>query len=127
VARGRRLTQERDDPFVGWHRLVDVARHGDYQVHRASYPVLSDGVVRVGSFSMSEYAELCAWTLAHAHARTGDRHAIAAHLTADHAFEQDLADFAETYADQNERDHRRLVATGDGRTRPARATPTRQE
>jgi hypothetical protein len=124
VARGRRLTQERDDPFVGWHRLDDdVAGRGDYQVHRASHPVVSDGAVRVGSFSMSEYAELCAWTLAHAHARSGDRHAIAAHLVADHAFDQDLADFAEAYADLNDRDHRRLVTTEDQRSRPRRTTP----
>jgi hypothetical protein len=60
-------------------------------------------------------AKVCAWTLARAHARSGDAVAIASYLGAGDAFDQALASFAETYADQNERDYARLrqaVETG---------------
>ena len=64
---------------------------------------------------MSSYAGLCAWALARAHARTGDRFAIAAYLGTGDVFDRALTDFAEAYADQNERDHvalQRAVARG---------------
>jgi sugar/nucleoside kinase (ribokinase family) len=53
---------------------------------------------------MSALGEICAWTLARAHARSGDRAAIAAYLGDDDAFAKAIAEFAEIYADQNERD-----------------------
>jgi hypothetical protein len=53
---------------------------------------------------------MCAWTLARAHARSGDRIAIAAYIGSGDVFPQAIADFAAAYADQNEHDHRRLVA-----------------
>ena len=59
---------------------------------------------------MSAYAEICGWTLAHAHARSGDAVAIAAYLGSGDAFDRALASFAEAYADQNERDY---AAFGD--------------
>ena len=59
------------------------------------------------------YAELCGWTLARAHARSGDRIAIASYLGGGTNFDHALADFAETYADQNERDYGELVAAAD--------------
>jgi hypothetical protein len=58
---------------------------------------------------MAAYARLCAWTLARAHARSGDRIAINAYLGKSDAFDRAIADFAETYADQNLRDYERLV------------------
>jgi len=62
------------------------------------------------------YAELCGWTLARAHARTGDRAAIAGYLGSSQSFEHALVRFAHAYADQNEQDHRMLVeAIADGR------------
>jgi hypothetical protein len=62
------------------------------------------------------YAELCGWTLARAHARTGDRAAIAGYLGSSRSFEHALVRFAHAYADQNELDHRTLVdAIADGR------------
>ena len=65
---------------------------------------------------MVAYAELCGWTLAHAHARSGDAVAIAAYLGSSGAFDRALASFAEDYADQNERDHKTFVkAIKDGR------------
>ena len=56
---------------------------------------------------MAVYGRLCGWTLARAHARSGDRIAIAAYLGSGKSFDNAIASFAETYADQNERDYRR--------------------
>jgi hypothetical protein len=65
---------------------------------------------------MPLYAGLCGWTLARAHARSGDRVAIAAYLGRKDTFEQAIADFAAAYADVNERDHAALAtAASDGR------------
>jgi hypothetical protein len=65
---------------------------------------------------MTGYGRMCAWTLARAHARTGDRIAIAAYLGGSGKFDQAVADFAETYADQTERDHAALAdAAASGR------------
>ena len=65
---------------------------------------------------MEMYARLCGWTLARAHARSGDRVALAAYLGGSAKFDQAIADFAETYADQNERDYAALqAAVKDGR------------
>jgi hypothetical protein len=59
---------------------------------------------------MAVYAKLCGWTLARAHARSGDRIAIAAHLGKRDVFDRANLEFAEAYADQNERDHQALRA-----------------
>jgi len=64
---------------------------------------------------MRSYAEMCGWTLARAHARSGDRVAIAAYLGSGDVFDRALAGFAEAYADQNERDYAALAdAVGAG-------------
>ena len=66
---------------------------------------------------MRVYARLCGWTLARAHARSGDRVALAAYLGGSAKFDNAIADFAETYADQNELDHAALqAAVKDGKT-----------
>jgi len=59
---------------------------------------------------MKVYARMCGWTLARAHARSGDRMALAAYLGQSAKFDNAIADFAETYADQNERDYAALQA-----------------
>jgi predicted alpha/beta hydrolase len=65
---------------------------------------------------MSIYGKMCGWTLARAHARSGDRIAIAAYLGKGKVYNQALVDFASSYADQNERDYQSLVeAVKDGR------------
>jgi hypothetical protein len=70
---------------------------------------------------MTAYARLCGWTLARAHARSGDRVALAAYLGGSAKFDQAIAEFAEIYAGQNERDYAALqAAVKDGR---AQATP----
>ena len=72
---------------------------------------------------MRAYGELCGWTLARAHARSGDRIAIAAYLGGGPAFDDAVREFAEAYADQNERDHRALrEAIAAGRITAAEAT-----
>ena len=58
---------------------------------------------------MALYGRLCGWTLARAHARSGDRVAIAAYLGGGSAFERAILEFSRAYADQNERDFQRLV------------------
>jgi Uncharacterized protein conserved in bacteria (DUF2252) len=66
--------------------------------------------------AMRAYGELCAWTLARAHARSGDRIAIATYLGRSDVFDQAIAEFAAAYADQNERDYHALAdAAGSGR------------
>jgi hypothetical protein len=65
---------------------------------------------------MKVYAGMCGWTLARAHARSGDRIALAAYLGNSDKFDQAIADFAEKYADQNERDYAALqAAVKDGK------------
>ena len=59
-------------------------------------------------FISREYGRLCGWTLARAHARSGDRIAIAAYLGSGNAFDTAITSFAEAYADQNERDYAAL-------------------
>ena len=65
---------------------------------------------------MTAYARLCGWTLARAHARSGDRIALAGYLGKGTAFDLAVADFASAYADQNDRDHAALAeAVAGGR------------
>ena len=59
---------------------------------------------------MVTYGRMCGWTLARAHARSGDRIAIAAYLGNGSNFDRALVEFSHAYADQNERDYRALVA-----------------
>jgi NAD(P)H-dependent flavin oxidoreductase YrpB (nitropropane dioxygenase family) len=71
------------------------------------------GSAKIESMSpktMAGYAGLCGWSLARAHARTGDRIAIAAYLGKSDTFDKAIAEFAETYADQNESDYQTLLA-----------------
>jgi predicted alpha/beta hydrolase len=57
------------------------------------------------------YAQLCGWTLAHGHARSGDRVAIAAYLGSSDSFDRAIAEFSTSYADQNERDFASVTTT----------------
>ena len=65
---------------------------------------------------MQLWGTMCGWTLARAHARSGDRVAIASYLGSSEVFDRAVTEFARAYADQNERDYRRLeAAVADGR------------
>ena len=110
VVAGQHLMQAQSDIFLGWTRVpnpVDgVAR--DFYVRQLKDWKFSVPIEQMLPEGMALYAGLCGWTLARAHARSGDRIALAAYLGGSAKFDQAIADFAETYADQNERDHAAL-------------------
>lgn len=112
VVEGQRLMQAASDVFLGW-----VTAAGIDDEERCFYVrQLWDGkgsadVERMSPSDLTVYGTLCGETLARAHARSGNRIAIASYLGRGEAFEKAVAEFAEAYADQNERDFERLVAT----------------
>jgi uncharacterized protein (DUF2252 family) len=106
VVAGQRLMQASSDIFLGWQRTVGidgVAR--DYYVRQLQDWKGSVDIEVAIPAGMRDYGDLCGHTLARAHARSGDRIAIASYLGNNDTFEKSLATFAETYADQNERDY----------------------
>ncbi|WP_426503018.1 DUF2252 domain-containing protein [Dactylosporangium sp. McL0621] len=106
VVAGQRLMQAASDIFLGWTRSrgpADAAER-DYYVRQLRDWKFSVPIERMRPLSMTLYARMCGWTLARAHARSGDRVAIAAYLGGSDAFDQAIVDFAEAYADRNERD-----------------------
>jgi uncharacterized protein (DUF2252 family) len=110
VVEGQRLIQATSDIFLGWYHtngLDGVPR--DYYVRQLWDWKFSALVDQMTPSTMGIYGEACAWTLARAHARSGDRIAVAAYLGSGPRFENAIAEFAEAYADQNQRDHRALV------------------
>jgi uncharacterized protein (DUF2252 family) len=117
VVEGQRLMQATGDIFLGWCRAAGAAgRRRDFYVRQLWDWKRSVEVERLNPRGFEIYAGICGWTLARAHARSGDRVAIAAYLGGGDAFDRALADFAEAYADQSERDHAALVeAISSGR------------
>jgi len=88
----------------------------DYYVRQLKDWKFSVPIEQMIPSGMRIYANLCGWTLARAHARSGDRIALDAYLGGSDKFDQAIADFAETYADQNERDYATFqAAVKDGR------------
>jgi uncharacterized protein (DUF2252 family) len=111
VVSGQRLMQATSDIFLGWLRVKPTGgREEDYYLRQLRDWKISAEIEQLSPSSMDTYARLCGWTLARAHARAGDRIAIAAYLGKSSRFDHAIADFAETYADQNERDHAGLAA-----------------
>ncbi|MGC2375308.1 MAG: DUF2252 domain-containing protein [Solirubrobacteraceae bacterium] len=110
VVEGQRLMQAASDILLGWLPAVgidDVPR--DFYVRQLWDGKLSVEIETMGHGLLRAYGALCGWTLARAHARTGDRIAIASYLGAGGVFDQAIVDFSEAYADQNERDYQSLV------------------
>jgi hypothetical protein len=104
------LMQAAGDILLGWLPAMgidEVTR--DFYVRQLWDGKLSVEIETMGHPLLRGYGALCAWTLARAHARTGDRIAIASYLGAGGVFDQAIVEFSEAYADQNERDHRALV------------------
>jgi len=122
VVSGQRLMQAASDIFLGWQRTtVPGFGRTDYYLRQLRDWKYSAPIERMGPAEMADYGELCGWTLARAHARTGDRFAIAAYLGGSGKFEQAVADFGVRYADQTERDHAALaeaVASARAEARP---------
>ena len=106
VVAGQLVMQASSDIFLGWNRSTDIdGVDHDFYLRQLRDWKLSFPVELMVPKGMANYAGLCAWTLARAHARSGDRVAIAAYLGDSTKFDEAMADFAEAYADQNERDH----------------------
>jgi uncharacterized protein (DUF2252 family) len=103
VVQGQRLMQAASDIFLGWTRGVDITRHFYWrQLRDMKGSVDPAGVTPLG---LVLYARMCGWTLARAHARSGDPIAIAAYLGSGDSFDRAIADFSQRYADQNEQDY----------------------
>jgi uncharacterized protein (DUF2252 family) len=118
VVAGQRLMQASTDIFLGWQRTeagLD-GKQRDFYVRQLRDWKFSIPVETMVPGGMRMYGELCGWTLARAHARSGDRIAIAAYLGGSDVFDQAITRFAAAYADQNERDFRSLAdAVASGR------------
>jgi uncharacterized protein (DUF2252 family) len=109
VVEGQWLMQAASDVFLGWCRvrgIDDVDR--DFYVRQLWDGKGSTDVERLSPEGMELYARLCGWTLARAHARSGDAVAIGAYLGKGGSFDAALAEFSRLYADQNERDYAAL-------------------
>jgi uncharacterized protein (DUF2252 family) len=114
VVEGQRLTQSASDIFLGWVRSdgVDgVAR--DYYIRQLWDGKGSAVIEAMKPSGLAAYAHLCGWTLARAHARAGDAVEISSYLGTNDRFDQAIATFAESYADQNERDYAALKQAVD--------------
>ena len=117
VVAGQRLMQASSDIFLGWQRIeagLD-GRARDFYVRQLRDWKFSLDIPDMRPIGMRRYGELCGWTLARAHARCGDRIAIASYLGNSDVFDKAIAAFAVAYADQNERDYQALndaAATG---------------
>jgi uncharacterized protein (DUF2252 family) len=114
VVEGQRLMQATSDIFLGWTRGVQADR---YYYWRQLRDMKGSAIVETMTpVAMTFYAQICGWTLARAHARSGDPIAIAEYLGDSKAFDNAIADFSARYADQNQRDYDTFVkAIADGR------------
>jgi uncharacterized protein (DUF2252 family) len=109
VVVGQRMMQTVSDVFLGWVRVTGIdGRSRDFYLRQLRDWKGSADVETMNPRVLRTYGKLCAWTLARAHARTGDSIAIAAYLGSSDTFDTAIAEFAATYADQNERDYAAL-------------------
>jgi uncharacterized protein (DUF2252 family) len=120
VVEGQRLMQASSDIFLGWIRTKETldGELRDFYVRQLWDWKSSVDIETILPHGLAAYAVACGWTLARAHARSGDRIAIAAYLGKGDRFDRAIAAFAAAYADLNEKDHQALVdAVGSGRVR----------
>jgi uncharacterized protein (DUF2252 family) len=110
VVRGQRLSQAAIDLFLGWQRSVGLdGEEHDFYIRQLWDWKASIDLSRMTTSGLGAYSRACGWSLARAHARSGDRVAIAAYLGPGSKFDQAIARFSAAYADQNELDHQRLA------------------
>jgi uncharacterized protein (DUF2252 family) len=103
VVRGQRMMQAASDIFLGWTKGVQDNRYLYWrQLRDMKGSAVVEGMKPLG---MTFYADACGWTLARAHARSGDAIAIASYLGKSDKFDRSITDFSERYADQNEKDY----------------------
>jgi len=117
VVEGQRMMQATADIMLGWERIVTIdGQTRDFYIRQLWDAKGSVDVETMDPRELEAYGKICGWTLARAHARSGDRIAIAAYLGSSDSFDRAMASFSETYADQNDRDYRTLSeAEGSGR------------
>jgi len=109
VVEGQRLMQAVSDFLLGWYHVIGFdGRPYDFYMRQLWDGKGSFSVETMAESTWHHYAGLCAWTLARAHARTGDRIAIAAYLGGGDVFDRAVADFAAAYAEQNQGDYEAL-------------------
>ncbi len=113
VVVGQRLMQSTPDIFLGWSRGPGGR---DYYFRQLWDMKGSVDITTLAPIGLAAYGGLCGWALARAHARSGDAVAVSAYLGTNDTFDGAIADFAEAYADRNERDHKAYrEAIADGR------------
>jgi uncharacterized protein (DUF2252 family) len=127
VVEGQRLMQASSDIMLGWLRTTGIdGETRDFYVRQLWDWKSSADIGVMTPPGMAIYGRMCGWTLARAHGRSGDCIAIASYLGSGDTFDRAIARFAETYADQNERDHHALVqAVASGRVTAAGVTVAR--
>jgi uncharacterized protein (DUF2252 family) len=114
VVQGQRLMQAASDVFLGWVTATGIdGVDRDFYVRQLWDWKGSAQVDLMTRRGMAAYGQICGGTLARAHARSGDRIAISAYLGRKPTFDDAIADFAEAYADQNERDYQALISAAD--------------
>ncbi len=116
VVEGQRLMQAASDIFLGWVTSDGPdGKSRDFYVRQLWDGKGSAEVEKMTPKGMTLYAKLCGWALARAHARSGDRIAIAAYLGKGDSFDRAICEFSEAYAEQNDRDYKRFAsAVEDG-------------
>jgi uncharacterized protein (DUF2252 family) len=109
VVEGQRLMQAASDIMLGWLRTPGIdGVERDFYIRQLWDGKGSAIIEAMNPVAMAEYARVCGWTLARAHARSGDAVAIAGYLGSGDSFDRAMASFAETYADQNDADYAAL-------------------
>jgi uncharacterized protein (DUF2252 family) len=107
VVQGQRMMQAASDIYLGWTKGLDVSRNFYWrQLRDMKGSALVEAMLPVG---MTFYGRICGWTLARAHARSGDPVAIAEYLGDSDAFDKSITDFSQRYADQNEKDYQQFA------------------
>jgi hypothetical protein len=111
VVEGQRLMQATSDIFLGWVRTQDAVdgKPRDFYIRQLWDWKTSVDLETIAPAALVSYAQVCGWTLARAHARSGDRIAIASYLGRADTFDRALAEFAVVYADLNEKDYQSLL------------------
>jgi uncharacterized protein (DUF2252 family) len=111
VVVGQRLMQASSDIFLGWVRVPGLdGKTRDFYGRQLKDWKGSAEIEQMVPDGLAAYGRLCGWTLARAHARGGDRIAIAAYLGKGTTFDRAILDFSHAYSEQNERDYKALAA-----------------
>jgi uncharacterized protein (DUF2252 family) len=108
VVEGQRVMQAASDILLGWTQVSIKGQENDFYVRQMWDWKESADISTMDPDALKVYGQLCGWTLARAHARSGDRVALAGYLGSDDKFDKAMVAFAEAYADQNAQDYKAL-------------------